>query len=70
MVCGATASLPYMSSCTCDACAADDDLHCAAMRRGRIVVLDVAPLVTDVIDLADVPEAFRGIERPSAQCKV
>lgn len=47
-----------------------DDLHCAALRRGRIVVLDVAPLVTDVIDLAEVPDAFRALERPSTQCKV
>lgn len=39
----------------------------AALRLGTI---DVAPLVTDVIDLADVPEAFRALERPSTQCKV
>jgi (R,R)-butanediol dehydrogenase/meso-butanediol dehydrogenase/diacetyl reductase len=39
----------------------------AALRTGAI---DVAPLVTDVIDLADVPEAFRALERPSTQCKV
>jgi (R,R)-butanediol dehydrogenase/meso-butanediol dehydrogenase/diacetyl reductase len=38
-----------------------------ALRTGAI---DVAPLVTDVIDLADVPEAFRALERPSTQCKV
>jgi len=38
-----------------------------ALRTGTI---DVAPLVTDIIDLADVPEAFRALERPSTQCKV
>jgi (R,R)-butanediol dehydrogenase/meso-butanediol dehydrogenase/diacetyl reductase len=38
-----------------------------ALRTGAI---DVAPLVTDVIDLADVPDAFRALERPSTQCKV
>ncbi len=38
-----------------------------ALRAGTI---DVTPLVTDVIDLADVPEAFRALERPSTQCKV
>lgn len=38
-----------------------------ALRAGTI---DVSPLVTDVIDLADVPEAFRALERPSTQCKV
>jgi (R,R)-butanediol dehydrogenase/meso-butanediol dehydrogenase/diacetyl reductase len=38
-----------------------------ALRTGAI---DVGPLVTDVIDLADVPEAFRTLERPSTQCKV
>lgn len=32
--------------------------------------IDVAPLVTDVIDLADVPDAFRALERPSTPCKV
>lgn len=32
--------------------------------------IDAAPLVTDVIDLADVPEAFHALERPSTQCKV
>jgi (R,R)-butanediol dehydrogenase/meso-butanediol dehydrogenase/diacetyl reductase len=37
------------------------------LRSGAI---DVAPLVTDVIDLADVPEAFRALERPRTQCKV
>lgn len=36
----------------------------------RTSAIDVAPLVTDVIDLADVPEAFRALERPSTQCKV
>ncbi len=38
-----------------------------ALRSGAI---DVAPLVTDVIDLADVPDAFRALERPSTQCKI
>ena len=38
-----------------------------ALRSGTI---DVTPLVTDVIDLADVPDAFRALERPSTQCKV
>lgn len=38
-----------------------------ALRAGTI---DVAPLVTDVIGLADVPEAFRALERPTTQCKV
>ena len=44
-------------------------LLCAAMRRGRIVVLDVAPLVTDVIDLAEVPEAFRALVAAEAAMK-
>jgi threonine dehydrogenase-like Zn-dependent dehydrogenase len=39
----------------------------AALEAGTI---DVTPLVTDVIGLADVPEAFRALERPSTQCKV
>jgi len=38
-----------------------------ALRAGTI---DVTPLVTDVIGLADVPEAFRALERPTTQCKV
>jgi (R,R)-butanediol dehydrogenase/meso-butanediol dehydrogenase/diacetyl reductase len=38
-----------------------------ALRTGTI---DAAPLVTDVIDLADVPDAFRALERPRTQCKV
>ncbi len=38
-----------------------------ALRTGAV---DVAPLITDVIDLADVPDAFRALERPSTQCKV
>jgi (R,R)-butanediol dehydrogenase/meso-butanediol dehydrogenase/diacetyl reductase len=41
-----------------------------ALEALRARTIDVAPLVTDVIDLADVPEAFRALERPSTQCKV
>jgi (R,R)-butanediol dehydrogenase/meso-butanediol dehydrogenase/diacetyl reductase len=41
-----------------------------ALEALRTKTIDVAPLVTDVIDLADVPDAFRALERPSTQCKV
>ncbi len=41
-----------------------------ALEALRTRAIDVTPLVTDVIDLADVPEAFRALERPSTQCKV
>jgi len=42
----------------------------AALDALRRRTLDVTPLVTDVIDLADVPEAFRALARPGTQCKV
>lgn len=42
----------------------------AALEALRSGAIDVTPLVTDVIDLADVPEAFRALERPDSQCKV
>lgn len=38
-----------------------------ALRTGRI---DVAPLVTDVIDLDLVPETFSALNAPTTQCKV
>ncbi len=38
-----------------------------ALRTGR---LDVAPLVTDVIDLDLVPETFSALSAPTTQCKV
>jgi len=41
-----------------------------ALEALRTKTIDVAPLVTDVIDLADVPDAFRALERPGTQCKV
>jgi threonine dehydrogenase-like Zn-dependent dehydrogenase len=38
-----------------------------ALRTGR---LDVAPLITDVIDLDLVPETFSALNAPTTQCKV
>ncbi len=46
------------------------DEFAAALEALRTNSIDVAPLVTDVIDLAAVPDAFRALERPSTQCKV
>jgi (R,R)-butanediol dehydrogenase/meso-butanediol dehydrogenase/diacetyl reductase len=46
----------------------DEFAEALAALRDRTI--EVAPLVTDVIDLADVPDAFRALERPSTQCKV
>ena len=46
------------------------DEFAEALEALRAGTLDVTPLVTDVIGLADVPEAFRALERPSTQCKV
>jgi len=35
----------------------------------RTAAIDVTPLVTDVIDLADVPAAFRALERPARNAR-
>jgi (R,R)-butanediol dehydrogenase/meso-butanediol dehydrogenase/diacetyl reductase len=41
-----------------------------ALAALRDRTIDAGPLVTDVIDLEDVPDAFRALDRPSTQCKV
>lgn len=46
----------------------DDFETCVAMlAEGRI---DVAAMITDVVDLDDLPEAFEALRTPSHQCKV
>ncbi|MFT4823721.1 MAG: (R,R)-butanediol dehydrogenase/meso-butanediol dehydrogenase/diacetyl reductase [Halioglobus sp.] len=46
----------------------DDFDTCVAMlAEGRI---DVSPMITDIVDLDELPEAFEALRTPSHQCKV
>jgi 2-desacetyl-2-hydroxyethyl bacteriochlorophyllide A dehydrogenase len=46
----------------------DDFETCIAMLgEGRI---DVSPMITDIVSLDDLPEAFEALRTPSSQCKV
>ena len=46
----------------------DDFETCLAMlAEGRI---DVSPMVTDIVSLDELPEAFEALRTPSHQCKV
>jgi (R,R)-butanediol dehydrogenase/meso-butanediol dehydrogenase/diacetyl reductase len=46
----------------------DDFETCVAMlAEGRI---DVSPMITDVVSLDELPDAFEALKTPTSQCKV
>jgi len=46
---------------------ADFDYVIAMIASDRI---DVAPMITDIVDLDGLPPAFEALRKPSHQCKV
>jgi threonine dehydrogenase-like Zn-dependent dehydrogenase len=46
----------------------DDFETCVAMLAERRI--DIAPMITDIVSLDELPDAFEALRTPSTQCKV